>query len=115
MERLGDVIVGAGIKTLHLVAPTVARGKDEDRHGAAGTAPRFQHRDAVHFRQADIEDHGVIWLAFAEIMPLLAIEGTIYDIAGVSQRGRQLPIHVRIVFNNKEAQNVSSAYRSPTS
>jgi len=39
MERLGDIIVGAGIEALHLVAPAVAGGEHEHRHGAPGTPP----------------------------------------------------------------------------
>src|ERR1700733_14902382 len=50
MERLGDVIVGARIKALHLVAPAIARGKDQDGHRAASAAPSFEHRNTVHFR-----------------------------------------------------------------
>jgi hypothetical protein len=37
-------------------------------------------------------------------MPLLAIEGAVYDVAGVGQRGRKLPVEIRIVFNNEKAQ-----------
>jgi hypothetical protein len=37
-------------------------------------------------------------------MPLLTVEGAINDIAGVSQRGGQLTIEVRIIFNDKQAQ-----------
>ena len=107
MKRLGDVIVGAGIEALHLVAPAIARGEDQDRHGAAGAPPGFQHRDAVHFRQADIEDHRVVGLALAEIVPFLAVESAIDDIAGIGQRGGELPIEIRIVLNNKKAQSTA--------
>ena len=34
MKRLCDVVVGAGVEALHLVAPAVARGEDQHRHGA---------------------------------------------------------------------------------
>src|SRR5580698_4511635 len=33
IERLGEVIIGPGIEARHLVAPAVARGEDQDRHG----------------------------------------------------------------------------------
>ena len=62
MEGLGDVIVGAGVEALHLVAPAVARGQHQHRHGAPGAPPGFQHRNAVHFRQADVEDDRVVGL-----------------------------------------------------
>ena len=104
VKRLGDVVVGAGIEALHLVAPAVARGEDQDRHRAAVAAPRLQHRDAVHLGQADIEHDGVIGFAVAEKMPLLAIERAIDHITGIRQRRRKLTVEIRIVLNNEQAQ-----------
>ena len=106
MERLGDIVVGAGVEALHLVAPAVARGEDQHRHGAAGAPPGFQHRDAVHLRQADVEDHGVVGLALAEVMPLLAVERAVDDVAGVGQRGRELPVEIGIVLDDEEPHGV---------
>ena len=102
MERLGDIVVGASIEALHLVAPAVACGEHEHRHGAPGAAPGFQHRDAVHLRQADIEDHGVVRLALAEIVPFLAVEGAVDHVAGFGERGRQLPIEIGIILDHEE-------------
>ena len=107
VERLGDVVVGAGVEALHLVAPAVARGQDQHRHGAAGAAPCLQHRDTVHLGQADVEDHGVVRLAFAEEVPLLAVKGAVDDVSGVGQRRRQLPIEVRIVLDDEEPHGPS--------
>ena len=104
MERLGDIIVGAGVEALHLVAPAVARGQHQHRHGAAGAAPGFQHRNAVHLRQADVEDDGVVGLGLAEIMALLAVEGAVDDIAGVGQRGGELAVEIGVVLDDEEAQ-----------
>ena len=106
MKRLGDVVVGAGVEALHLVAPAVARGEHQHRHGAAGPAPGFQHRDAVHLRQADVEDHGVVGLGLAEIVPLLAVEGAIDHVAGIGQRGGELPVEIRIVLDDEETHAV---------
>ena len=103
MKRLCDIVVGAGIEALHLVAPAVARGQDQDRHGALVAAPGLQHRDAVHLRQADVEHDGVVGLAVAEKMPLLAVERAIDHISGVAQRGGELAIEIRIVLNDEQA------------
>ena len=108
MERLGDVVVGAGVEALHLVAPAVARGQHQHRHGAAGAAPGFQHRDAVHLGQADVEDHRVIGLGLAEIMALLAVEGAVDHVARVGQRGGELAVEVGIVLDHEETQGNSS-------
>ena len=104
MERLGDVVVGAGVEALHLVAPAVARGQHQHRHGAAGAAPGFQHRDAVHLRQADVEDHRVIGLGLAEVMAFLAVEGAVDHIARVGQRRGELAVEVGIVLDHEETQ-----------
>ena len=106
MKRLGDIIVGAGIEALHLVAPAVARGEHEHRHRAAGAAPGFQHRNAVHFRQTDIENDRVVGFQLAEIMALLAVEGAIDDIAGVGQRSGKLAIEIGVVLDHEEAQGI---------
>ncbi len=103
MKRLCHVVVGAGVETLHLVAPAVARGEDQNRHRAPVAAPCLQHRNAVHLRQADVEHDGVIGLAVAEIMPLLAVEGAVDHIAGVAQRRGELAIEIGIVFNDEQA------------
>src|SRR5262249_61116550 len=53
MKRLGDIVVGAGVETLYLVAPPVARGEDQHRHSAAGPAPGFEPRATGLPGQAD--------------------------------------------------------------
>src|SRR5258708_14872355 len=65
MKRLCDVIVSARIEALNLVAPAVAGGKDENRHGPARPPPSFKHYDAVHLRQAALQDYRVTGRAFA--------------------------------------------------
>ena len=52
VEGLGDVIVRAGVETLHLVLPAVARGEDED-----GKTPvtRAQLADHVQARRASAD------------------------------------------------------------
>ncbi len=102
MERLGDVIVGAGIEALHLVAPAVARREHEHRHYAPVTPPGFQHRDAIHLRQTDVEDDGVVRLAVAEEMSFLAVKRAVDDVTGVGQRGGELAIKIGVVLDDEE-------------
>ena len=103
MERFCDIVVGAGVKTLHLVAPAVARGQDQNRHRALVAAPGFEHGNAVHLRQADVEHDRIIGFAVAEEMPLFAVEGAVDHISGVAQRRGKLTIEIRIVLNDKQA------------
>ena len=86
VEGLGDIIVGAGVKALHLVAPAVARGEDQHRHLRPALRQSSSTRDAVHLRQADVEHDGVIGLGLAEEPALLAVEGAIDGIARLLQR-----------------------------
>src|SRR5215831_4675598 len=109
MEWLGDIIVGAGIETLDLVAPSIASGQHQHRHCPSCPAPGFQDRDAVHLRQADIENDGVVGFGLSEIVSLFAVESTIDDITGVSQRGSELSVEVRIILDDEEAQGIFSA------
>jgi len=102
MEGLGDIIVGAGVEPLDLVAPAIARRQDQDGHGAAGAPPRLQHGDAVQFRQADVEDDRVVGLVLAEIMAFLAVKGAVDDVAGIGESRRQLTIKIRIVLDNEQ-------------
>ena len=54
----------------------------------SGAAPLLQHADAVHLRQADVEDDHVVGLGVAEEVALLAVEGGIDGVAGVVQSRR---------------------------
>ena len=57
LERLHEVIVGAGVEALDAVVQVGARGEDQHRDIVVGAAP--QHLDAVQFREAQVEDHDV--------------------------------------------------------
>ena len=83
----------------------------QHRHGTPDAAPRLQHRNAIHLRQADIQNDGVVRLGLAEKVAFLAVEGPIHHIAGVRQRGGELAIEIRIIFDNEEAHGVSPAVR----
>ena len=103
MEGLGHIVVGAGIDTGNLVAPPVAGSQDQNRHRAAGAAPFFEHRDAVQFGQANVEDDGVIGFGIAEEVSLLTVERLIDDIARLFQRVAQLPVQIDVVFDYQNA------------
>ena len=104
MEGLGDIVIGAGIKSLDLVAPAVPRGQHEDRHGAACAPPRFQNRNAVHLGQSDIQNDGVVGLGLAEKMPFLTIESPVDHVTRIGECSHQLPVEIRIILDNEEAQ-----------
>ncbi len=111
VEGFCDIVVGAGIEALHLVAPAVARGEDEHGHLAPLAPPGLQHREPVHLRQADVQHDGVIGLGLAEEMAFLAIMGAVDGIAGLGQRLDHLAIEIGIVLDNEQAHGNSSTRR----
>ena len=80
---------------------SLARRQQQHGHLPAGAPPFLDHADAVHLRQADIEDHRIIGLRIAEEMPLLAVEGAIHDIARVRERVRNLTIEIPFVLDDE--------------
>jgi hypothetical protein len=82
VERLGQVVVGTGVDAGHLLVPAVARGEDQHRHRAAGGPPLAQHGDAVELRQAEVEHHGVVGFAVAQVVGVDAVARGIDRVAG---------------------------------
>ena len=105
VERLGDIIVGAGIHAGNLVAPPLARREDQHRHLAFVAPPLLEHAQAVFLGQAEIEHDGVVGLGVAEEMPLLAVEGRVDGIARIAQRGDELAVQVWIVLDDEKSQS----------
>ncbi len=62
-ERFHHVVVGAEVEAAHAIVDRVSRGEHEHRHWpvllrrARAQAP--QHLEAIHLRQADVEDDEV--------------------------------------------------------
>ena len=107
VKRLGHVVVRARVDAGHLVAPAVAGGQDQHGHRARRAAPALQHADAVHLGQADVEDHGVVGLGIAEVVPLLAVEGAVHHVARLLQRFAELAVEVAVVFHDEYAHSRS--------
>ena len=105
MEGLGHVVVGAGVHAGDLVAPAVAGGEDDHGHVALGATPLLEHADAVHLRQAGVEDDDVVGLGLAEEEALLAVEGGVDRIARIGQGRDQLAIEISIVLDHQYAHD----------
>ena len=59
-ERLGDVVVGAGVEAADGVHLAVLRGEEDDRHGRAALAHALADLEAVDAGQPDVEDQQVV-------------------------------------------------------
>ena len=60
IERLGQIIVGAGIQPGNLVGARIAGGQDQHRQTIAALAQFLQHGDPVPFGESKIENTGLI-------------------------------------------------------
>ena len=65
--------------------------------------PLLEHRDAVHLRQADVEDDDVVGLGVAEEIALLAVGRRIDGVAGIRQRCDQLTVQIFIILDDERA------------
>ena len=64
-------------------------------------APGGQDRDAVHLRQAEIEDDGVVGLRLAEELPFLAVHGGIDRVARLFEGRHDLLIEGSVILDNE--------------
>ena len=61
-ERLGDVVVAAGVEAGDLVLGLVLRREEEDRRGVAGAAQALGDAEPVHVGEHHVEDDQVGFL-----------------------------------------------------
>src|SRR5690242_10391002 len=99
MERLGEVIIGAGVHARYLVAPTITRRQYDHRHLAVAAPPLFENRNTVDFRQTDIQNYDVIRLSIAKKIAFLAVRRCVDRETGVGKRRRKLPVQVLVVLD----------------
>jgi hypothetical protein len=69
-ERLGQVVVGSGVETPHLVALGAERGQHEDGH-VTHVADPLEHLPAVEVGEPYVEDHDV-GMALVELADAVA-------------------------------------------
>ena len=84
-------------------------GQDQHRHMPPGNAPAPQHGEAIHGREAEIENDEVVGLGIAAKPGVLAIGGMIDDIASAGQRRFHVTGDPRLVLDNENAHQSSSS------
>ena len=77
MERLGHVIVGAGIQSVDFFRPSPPRSEDQDRKIPVLAPPSLQNLNSLHLRQAQIEDNGVECVVHPEGETIRTVEGVL--------------------------------------
>ena len=112
-ERLGDVVVGAGVERGDLVALGAAGGEDDDRHG--GPAPQAaDDLDAAHSGEAEVEDDGVGMVLGGEPERVLAGGGGVGLVAAGAQVGGEGPEDGRLVVDDEHRGVMVRASSSTT-
>ena len=102
-ERLGEVVVGAGVETLDPVADGVAGGEHQDRHVVAGRAQRPGRLDAVEPRHHHVHHDDVGVLAPTRDQGLGAVGGQRDLVAVELQRPAQRVAHGLVVVDDEHA------------
>jgi hypothetical protein len=67
LERLGDVVVGAGIQAEDRIGFGIGAGQHDDRRGDAIASQNTANFAPIHVRQSDIQQDQVVALGLAEI------------------------------------------------
>ena len=100
-ERLRDVVVGAGVEGGDLVGLRIAGRQDEDRDRAPLPQPA-DDLDAVHPREAEVEDDDVGSVVGRQLQRRLAGGGQVDLVAPGPQVGRQRPEDGRFVVDGQD-------------
>jgi hypothetical protein len=103
-KRFGHVIVRAAVNALNLFVPAPPRRQDEDRHLNAGFAPSSKHGESVHFREAKVEQRGIVSFRLSEKIRALSVIGTIHRIPGAPDSTRELFAQRRLILDNQDPQ-----------
>jgi hypothetical protein len=59
LERLGHIVVRAGVQARHAAVEPVERREDQHRQAGPRRAQVLQHRETVDHRQAEVDDGDV--------------------------------------------------------
>jgi hypothetical protein len=108
-ERLGEVVVGAGVDALDALAPAVAGGEDQDRQGDLGGAQAAQHAEPVEPRQAEIQHHCVVRLGLGPEPRRLAVRHHVGDVAGHLQPLPDVGGDARLILDDQDAHGPASS------
>ena len=90
------------------LGPGAAGGQHQHGHGASGTAPALEHRQAVENGKAEIQHDEVEILRIAEKPGVLAVGSALDHIAGGRQRGRDIAGDALVVLHQEQAHQSSS-------
>jgi hypothetical protein len=98
-ERLGEIVVGAGVQAADLVEHGVAGGEHEHRHPAAAGADLPAHLEAVRRRDHRVEHHHVVVGLDDAPDGVRAGADSVHRVAAAAQAAGQHGGHRRVVLD----------------
>ena len=111
-ERLGEVVVGAGVEAADAVLDLVAGGEQEDRRHHPGAAQLADDLEAAEAREHDIEHQGVEAGLRGEGERLGAVVGDIDDVPLRLKATLQQSRHAAVVLGYEQVQRNTSIQSS---
>ena len=101
VERLGQVVIGAGIQAFNALGIIALCGEHDDRHDVLGLTQATADRQAIFPRQHQVQHHQGIQLAGQGTVHLLRIAHRLYRIASFFQKPLQQATQSRIVIHDQ--------------
>jgi hypothetical protein len=102
-ERLGEVVVRAGVQPRDPVGNAVAGRQHEDRAPVPGISEPPAHLKAVEIGQHHVEDDGVVRVLRCEPECFLAVTGDVDGVALFLQAALEQSGHLHLVFHDQGA------------
>ena len=106
-ERLGQVIVAAGLQAPNAIVHRPPGAEDQDRRRDAARAQRVDERQPVHARQHDVHDGDVERCRQRPLETGPAVRRHLDDKPGFAQPLLNEPRNGRIVFDEQDPHEVS--------
>jgi hypothetical protein len=107
-ERLGHVVIGAGVERLHLVHAVGPAGQHDDR-GLGPAAQPLDHLHPVQVGQAEIEDHQVGRIPPGHLQRLDPGRRDVHLVVAHPQVDPQRPQYLRLVVDDQHSFSCSLA------
>ena len=108
MERFGQIIVRAGIQSVHLVGNFASRRQDEHAGFLIVLPQGSQNGHTVHLGQVKVEQHQIVFLYRQQLQCLLPIKAGVRLITGQAQFFRNIFAQITLVLYHQKPHELSS-------
>ena len=106
-ERLGEVIVAAGLQAAHAVVHRSPRAQDQHRRQDAAAPHLLDEREAVAAREHHVDDGDVVGLSGGGRQPRVPVDGVVDDESRLAQPADDEFRNRRIVFDQQGPHDAS--------